>query len=102
MYPEQETGARAAHSLFQRGVLEYMELTAGYGFSKVNVPQTMVGMTLEQAGLSAARDKYGAAVVAVRRGREPILSPSKDETLHEGDVLVLAGSEETLERLGLR
>ena len=102
VYPEQETGVRAAHSLFQRGVLEYMELSAGFGFSKMNVPQSLIGMTLEQAGLSTARDKYGAAVVAIRRGREPILSPSKDETLREGDVLVLAGSDGTLERLGLR
>lgn len=102
VYPEQETGVRAAHSLFQRDVLEYMELAAGFGFSKVNVPPAMAGMTLEQAGLSTARDKYGAAVVAIRRGREPILSPSKDETLRESDVLVLAGSEDALERLGLR
>ncbi len=101
VYPEQETGVRAAHSLFQRDVLEYMELTAGFGFSKVSVPQAMAGMTLEQAGLSTARDKYGAAVVAIRRGREPILSPSKDETLSESDVLVLAGREDALERLGL-
>ena len=101
VYPEQETGVRAAHSLFQRDVLEYMELTAGFGFSKVSVPQAMAGMTLEQAGLSTARDKYGAAVVAIRRGREPILSPSKDETLRESDVLVLAGMEDALERLGL-
>ena len=102
VYPEQETGARAAHSLFQRDVLEYMELAAGFGFSKVNVPDSLVGKTLEQAGFSGARDRYGAAVVAIRRGREPILSPSKDEGLRDGDVLVLAGNEGTLERFGLR
>lgn len=102
VYPEQETGVRAAHSLFQRDVLEYMELASGFGFSKVNVPDSLVGQTLEQAGFSGARDRYGAAVVAIRRGREPILAPSKDEALREGDVLVLAGNEGTLERFGLR
>jgi trk system potassium uptake protein TrkA len=102
VYPEQETGVRSAHSLFQRDVLEYMELTGGFGFSKVNVPSEMNGLSLERAGLSTARDKYGAAVVAIRRGREPILSPSKDEVLQEGDLLILAGTEDTLERFGLR
>ncbi len=102
VYPEQETGVRSAHSLFQRDVLEYMELTGGFGFSKVNVPPEMNGLSLERAGLSTARDKYGAAVVAIRRGREPILSPSKDEVLQEGDLLILAGTEDTLERFGLR
>ncbi|MYK35655.1 MAG: TrkA family potassium uptake protein, partial [Chloroflexi bacterium] len=102
VYPEQETGVRSAHSLFQRDVLEYMELAGGFGFSKVNVPQEMTGLSLERAGLSTARDKYGAAVVAIRRGREPILSPSKDEVLQEGDLLILAGREDTLERFGLQ
>ncbi len=102
VYPEHETGLRTAHSLFQREVLEYMELTSEFGFSKVNVSQDMVGLTLEQAGFGSARDKYGAAVVAIRRGREPILSPSKDETMQEGDQLVLAGPEDTLERMSKR
>ena len=102
VYPEQETGVRSAHSLFQRDVLEYMELAGGFGFSKVNVPAEMTGLSLERAGLSTARDKYGAAVVAIRRGREPILSPSKDEVLQEGDLLILAGREDTLERFGLQ
>ncbi len=102
VYPEQETGVRTAHSLFQREVLEYMELTSDFGFSKVNISPEMVGLTLEQAGFSTARDKYGAAVIAIRRGREPILSPSKDETIHAGDQVVIAGPEDILERLGRR
>ncbi|MDA1215255.1 MAG: TrkA family potassium uptake protein, partial [Chloroflexi bacterium] len=43
VYPEQETAIRAAHNLFQRDVLEYMELTAGYGFIKLSATQDMVG-----------------------------------------------------------
>lgn len=100
VYPEQETGLRTAHSLFQRDVLEYMELTSEFGFSKVHVPSEMIGSTLEQARLSTVRDKYGAAVVAIRRGRQPILMPSKDERLQEGDQLIVAGPEHTLERFG--
>jgi trk system potassium uptake protein TrkA len=97
VFPEQETGVRTAHSLFQREVLEYMELTSDFGFSKIMVPTDMIGKTLADAGFGNARDRYGAVVVALRRGREPILSPSKDETLQEGDQLIVAGPEETLE-----
>ena len=99
VFPEHETGLRTAHSLFQREVLEYMELTSEFGFSKINVSREMVGLTLTQAGFGMARDKYGAAVVAIRRGRQPILTPSKDEVLEEGDQLVVAGPEDTLEQL---
>ena len=102
VYPEHETGLRTAHSLFQREILEYMELTSEFGFSKINVSDDMAGLTLEQAGFSAARDKYGAAVIAIRRGREPILSPSKDQLMQTGDQLVVAGPEDTLEKLSRR
>ena len=99
VYPEQETGVRTVHSLFHREVLEYMELTRGFGLSKINVPNGMAGRTLAQAGFSAARDRYGAAVVAIRRGLEPILAPAKEERLLEGDQLIIAGPEDTLDRL---
>lgn len=99
VYPEQETGLRTAHSLFQREVLEYMELTSGFGFSKILAGKDMAGKTLEQAGFVSSRDKYGASVIAIRRGRDPILSPSKDEPVMEGDMLIVAGPEDSLEHL---
>ena len=99
IHPEQEAGIRTAHSLFQREVLEYMELTSDYGFSKISASPDMEGQSLEAAGFSTARDKYGAAVIAIKRGREPILAPSKDEQIKQGDVLVVAGREEVLEKV---
>ena len=99
VYPEQETAVRAAHSLFQRDVLEYMEITAGYGFSKLSVTPDMVGKTLLEAGLTLERDSNGATVVAVRRGRESILMPSRGEKIMAGDILVVAGQEDALERV---
>lgn len=99
IYPEQETGVRTAHSLFQREVLGYMELTGDFGFSKISISADSVGQTLVQAGFTTAADQNGATVVAIKRGQDPILAPSKDEELMEGDVLVVAGKEKTLENL---
>ena len=101
VYPEQEAAGRTAHSLFQAAALEYMELTGGFGFSKINATASMVGKTLEQSGFTNARNRYGAAVVAISRGREPILSPSKDEAIREGDILIVAGPGASLEQLQL-
>jgi trk system potassium uptake protein TrkA len=101
IYPEHETGLRTAHSLFQREVLEYMELTSEFGFSKLNVSPEMVGQTLKEAGFVDLEDHgRGAAVVAIRRGREPILSPGTAERIETGDQLIVAGPEDTLERMG--
>ena len=76
-----------------------MELTGDFGFSKISMSPDTAGQTLEQAGFTTAQDRNGAAVVAIKRGRDPILMPSKDEELQEGDVLVVAGREEVLEKV---
>tara|TARA_B100000686_G_scaffold30113_1_gene30752 strand:+ start:23817 stop:24476 length:660 start_codon:yes stop_codon:yes gene_type:complete len=101
IYPEQETGLRTAHSLFQREVLEYMELNDTFGLSKVSVTTKMVGLTLEKAGLSTiSSDVTGTTIIAINRGSIPILNPSKDEVIQTGDELILAGPEDTLEKFG--
>lgn len=99
VYPEQETGIRTAHSLFQVATLEYMELTSDYGFSKINATPEMVGKTLEACGFANARESARTTVVAIRRGRDPILAPPTDEAIQEGDILVIAGRESALEKL---
>ena len=99
IYPEQETAVRTAHSLFQRDVLEYMELTSDFGFSKLTVPEGLVGKTLEEAGFTGAQNKSGVAVIAINRGRKPILTPSIEERLQQGDVIIIGGREDVLERV---
>lgn len=99
VYPEQETGLRTAHSLFQREVQEYMELTSDFGFSKLVVTPDMEGKTVQEAGFSVVPVKHGATVVAIKRGPKPILKPSNDDLLKTGDVLVIGSEEGVLERV---
>jgi trk system potassium uptake protein TrkA len=97
--PELERGTRIARSLFNPDVLEYMELAPSFGISKVRVPDEMCNKTLKDAGLSTARDKYGLAVLGVRRGKDLILLPAEEERLRAGDLLVIASSDDLLEKL---
>ncbi len=101
VYPEQETGRRMAHVEFHPGVLDYMDVAANYGIIKTRPPEHLIKRTLEEGGLSGSRDKYGLAVLAIRRGREFILAPSKEEQVLPGDILIVAGSAEQLGKLQL-
>jgi trk system potassium uptake protein TrkA len=94
VYPEQETGLRTAHSMFQREVLEFMEISSGFGFSKIVATQEMIGKSLAEAGFGKPDAKDLACVVAIRRGREPIISPPSDEVIQTGDQLIVAAPEE--------
>ena len=99
IYPEQETGRRLAHVEFHPGVMDYMDLTSNYGITKIRPPDHLVKKTLGEAGLSGPRDKYGIAVLAIRRGRECVLIPSREEEIKPGDILILAGNADQLGRM---
>ena len=99
IYPEQEMGEFLAHSLFNPDVLEYMDLTPDFGISKIRVPDSLADLSLKEVGLGGARDKYGVAVIAIKRGKDVTLTPDEDDKLRKGDILVVAGKDDQLERL---
>ena len=99
VYPEREMGRRLAHVGFEPGVLDFMEVAPNYGITKLRPTEDMVKRTLEEAGLTGPRDKYGVAVLAIRRSREYILVPAKDEQILPGDILIVAGHNEQLGRV---
>lgn len=99
IHAEAEMGVRLAHSLFNPNVQEYLELTPNFGISTMKVPSRFVNMSLKELGFSSPRDRYGLAVLAVRRGKEVTLNPDTDDRLQDGDWVVLAGRGELLDRL---
>jgi trk system potassium uptake protein TrkA len=99
IHAEEETGTRLAHSLFNPEVEEYMELASAFGVSRLQVPDRFTNMTLNEAGFAGARDKYGIAIVALKRGDEITLSPDSDERLRAGDILVVAGRDEFVSQI---
>ena len=98
VHAESEMGVRLAHSMFNPNVQEYMELAPNFGISRLSIPDTFVNKTLRELGFSSPRDKYGLAVLAIKRGKDITLNPDSDDRLRSGDTLVLAGQDEMFER----
>jgi trk system potassium uptake protein TrkA len=98
VFPERDMGARLAHSLGSTNVLDYIELSPKYSIVEVVVPVWFVGKTLSQAEFRA---RHGVNVVAIRRGKEIIVSPGADCVLVAGDILVAVGANENLRLLEL-
>lgn len=99
VHAEAEMGVRLAHNLFNPHVQEYLELIPNFGISKVRVPRRFVNMSLKELGFSYPRDRQGLAVLAIQRGKDIILNPDTEERIQAGDLLVLAGKDELLDRL---
>ncbi len=96
--PEQDAGVRLAHTLFNPDVQDYLAIASSFGISRLRPAEHMIGLTLEEAGLGGTRDRYGIAVLAIRRAREPILFPARDEVIVQGDILFVAGKDDLLDK----
>tara|TARA_B110001454_G_scaffold200940_1_gene206957 strand:+ start:596 stop:1267 length:672 start_codon:yes stop_codon:yes gene_type:complete len=97
--PEHDAGVRMAHTLFNPDVQDYLSIASKFGISRVKPPANVIGKTIEESGLGGTRDKYGVSVLAIRRGKDPIIFPAKDESIRENDVLFIAGRDDLLDRM---
>lgn len=98
VYPNREAGERLAHSLASPDVVDYLELSPGFGISKITPPPASVGKTLEEADLGPG-SKFGLSVLLIKRGNDVILTPDRFERVQASDLLLVVGRDEQLEKL---
>jgi trk system potassium uptake protein TrkA len=94
--PEQETGTRLAHSFNVPNVIDYLDVGPNFGIEKVRPPAAFVGKTLGELEL---KNRMGVTPVAIRRGKDVIINPAREELVAEGDELILIGRDDNLEGL---
>lgn len=95
--PEHEAGIHLGRRLASRHTIDaYMEIRDGMGVVEVVAPQKLCGQTLAQCNL---RQKLGLNVIAVDRRGELVINPAADFLLQPGDMLLVLGQIEDVERL---
>ncbi len=93
--PEVEMGVQMARTLASPIVLDYVDLGEDEALVEVEVPKKWVGKTLSDLHLYR---KSGLTVIALKpRGRGGTI-PRGDTVLNEGDVLIIGGNREDLDR----
>ena len=94
--PEQETGARLAHSFNVPNVIDYLDVGPNFGIEKVRPPASFVGKTIGELEL---KNRMGVTPIALRRGKDVIINPAREEKVAAGDELILIGRDDQLEEL---
>lgn len=105
--PEMQAGAALGRSLASPHIDEVVPLAEGYSLIELHAPRAFLDKTL--AGLNL-RAKYQVNLVAIKRTRqvasggrnveEELLSvPTPNDVIKPGDILVLVGSNDALNRL---
>ncbi|MDU4892042.1 MAG: TrkA family potassium uptake protein [Clostridium sp.] len=88
IFPERDMGIRVAHNLCSSSILDYIELSPDFSIAEIVTPKDWVGSSLKELNL---RVRYGINVVAIKRDNDINVSPSAEEIITEGDIIVAIG-----------
>ncbi|WP_243723286.1 TrkA family potassium uptake protein [Actinomadura sp. 7K507] len=96
--PEHDMGERVAHLVGGR-MLDYIEVDENFALAKTHPPRELVDVPLGETRL---RSKHGVTVVCVKPVGEQFTYATPDTVLQYGDVILVAGPIEKVERLADR
>ena len=94
--PEWEVADNLALGMTHAGIMEYIELSDEYGIVEMEPRESWIGKTIRSLEL---RSRYGANVIALRRGDAIRIPPDIDTPIDSADALVILGSYEIIEKL---
>jgi trk system potassium uptake protein TrkA len=93
--PEQEAGERLARQLQMPLVLDQLQLEPGVSVTELRCPAGLAGHTLGELDLER---RFGVSVLAIK-GQRMRISPSQDEVLSTGDMLIVLGPDTAIQQL---
>jgi len=96
VFPERDMGVRVAHNLVSSNILDYIELSPDYSIAEVVSPEEWHNKTLKEINVRA---QYGISVMAIKRNNDIDISPSADNIIEPGDIIVAIGNIEDLNKL---
>jgi len=88
VFPERDMGVRVAHNIVSDNILDHIELDPEYSIVEIVTPKSWIGKTLIDLDLRA---KYEITVLAIKTGKTINVTPSPDEELKAGSILVIIG-----------
>lgn len=96
VFPERDMGARVARSILTPKVLDLMNLSDDYQIIEVRVPDEWVNRSIIDLNV---RRRYGLNILAIHREDRFLVSPAPDMLFQNGDVLLVMGKKDDVERL---
>jgi len=102
VFLERDMGMRVANSLISPSIIEHIYLSPEFSIMETMAPQAFMGRSIGDLDIRA---KYGLTIIGVRKKEQPNnkvgelnISPKADYVIKQGDVLILLGSNENLEK----
>lgn len=95
VHPERDMGKRIAHNIVSNNVLDYLELSDEHSIVEIVANNRLANHSIIDLDIRA---KYGINIVAIKRGKDIIVSPQANEMIYEGDILIVIGADGDISR----
>jgi trk system potassium uptake protein TrkA len=95
VHPERDMGIRIANNVVSSNILDYLELSEEHSIAEIKASDKLVGYTLIELDIRA---KYGINIVAIKRGKNILVSPQAIEKIKLDDILIVIGSDNDIHR----
>lgn len=99
VFPEEDMGNRLAQTLSSSNIIDFLELSPDFSIVEIHPPESWKGQTLKELSVRA---RFGINVLAVRGEDHNIvtISPSAEQVISQGDILIVVGANDEIERIG--
>ena len=98
VYPESDMGERVAH-LVTGKMIDFIEFEDSFAIAKTRSMRESHGKPLSESNI---RQKYGITVVGIKRRHQDFIYAQPDTVIQAGDLLVVAGPTQAIERFAAR
>jgi|YNPMSStandDraft_1061717.scaffolds.fasta_scaffold02267_10 trk system potassium uptake protein TrkA len=108
IFPEEDAAKHLVSSLSSPQVLEMFNIAEDYSVAEIPSPKMFFNKMLQELGV---RTKYNVTIIGIKRKtpivnetgdtdtkEEIILLPSSDEEILDGDILIVAGKNQDIEK----
>lgn len=96
VFPERDTGIRVANNLLASNIIDFIEIFKNYGMLEISVPAGWVNKSLLDLNI---RKNYNVNIIAIKHGNNINVNPSAEDRLLAGDVIIVIGSEEDMNKI---
>lgn len=96
VFPEKETGIRIAHNLLLGNFFDAIELSSRYSIMDIDVLGLWAGKSILELDFRA---KYKINIIGIKRQGSININPLPEEKLLDGDILVVIGENDMLNKL---
>lgn len=93
--PERDMAKRVAHHVVSDKIFDYIELSNNHSIAELFASKKVSNKSLTDLDLRA---NFGCTLIGIQRDGDIIISPSADEIIREGDLLIILGRNEDIHR----